>query len=377
MGSASIRKRRGKYYARFYDSSKEPSRKEVALYTSRKSVAKKKLRRMEDGWADGSYDPWAGGWLKGNETLQNAADEFLEAKKRAGLRPNTIEAYRYALKGLKEHVAPGIMVRQIGPDPIRSYVHAPKEVDGETVEVSNATKRHRHGHIKTFFRWTISQGWADDNPVDDVKKPRKEEKKEPFLSPKDVEKVLSAIDAHHKLRSDEPGPTPSDVWLKDIIRVAVATGLRRGELLNLQWRDIDLKSGHLYVRNRDGFKAKTGQERAVPLVGDARDTLAALKEKKQPTSNEPVFTDEKGASPRPGRVTKRFKKYVRKAKLPDREELHFHSLRHTTASWLTMEGIPKQVIAKVLGHATTRMTERYSHLAPDAVEEGMREVFGK
>lgn len=40
-----------------------------------------------------------------------------------------------------------------------------------------------------------------------------------------------------------------------------------------------------------------------------------------------------------------------------------------------MKRIPKQVIAKVLGHATTRMTERYSHLAPDAVEEGMRDVF--
>lgn len=102
-----------------------------------------------------------------------------------------------------------------------------------------------------------------------------------------------------------------------------------------------------------------------------------MKEKKRPLPTEPVFTDEKGASPRPGRVTKRFKKSVRKVKLSDWEDLHFHSLRHTTASWLTMEGIPKQVIATVLGHATTRMTERYSHLAPDAVEEGMRDVFEK
>ena len=40
-----------------------------------------------------------------------------------------------------------------------------------------------------------------------------------------------------------------------------------------------------------------------------------------------------------------------------------------------MEGVPKQIIAKVLGHSSTRMTERYSHLSPDAVEDGMREVF--
>ena len=49
-----------------------------------------------------------------------------------------------------------------------------------------------------------------------------------------MEKVLNAIDAYRKMRKDEPGTTPSDQWLKEIIIVAFGTGLRRGELLNLQ-----------------------------------------------------------------------------------------------------------------------------------------------
>jgi len=377
MGSAKLRKKRDKYYARFYDGNKQPNRKTIALYTTRKSVAQKKLRRMEEGWAEGTFDPWAGGWLKGTRLLSDAAQEFLDAKEAAGLRPNTIEAYTYVLEGLQEHAGSEITVRQVAPSSVRQYVHAPKVVAGEAEPVSNATKRHRHSHLSTFFRWAIDQGWADENPVEEVTKPRKEESKKAFLSPEGVEKVLSAIDGHREVRKNEPGPTPNNAWLKEIIVVAVGTGLRRGELLNLQWRDVDLDGGRVYVRNRDGFRAKNGQERAVPLVGEAHEMLSAMKESQRAIPNDPVFTDENGNVPRPDRVTKRFKFYVRRAKLQDREDLHFHSLRHTTASWLTMEGVPKQVIAEVLGHTSTRMTERYSHLAPDAVEEGMKKVFGE
>ena len=161
-----------------------------------------------------------------------------------------------------------------------------------------------------------------------------------------------------------------------MIVVAVGTGLRRGELLNLQWVDVDLEAGRLHVRNRGDFRAKNGQERFVPLVGDAHETLQQMCEKREPIPNEQVFVDARGKSPRPDRVSKRFKFYVRKAKLPERESLHFHSLRHSTASWLTMAGAPKKVVADVLGHTTTRMADVYSHLAPGATEQAMERTFG-
>ena len=247
-------------------------------------------------YAKGDYDPWNGGWLIEHKGLSDAADAFIEAKENAGLWPNTIEVYEYVLKGIQEHAPPGVNVRDVLPDHVRSCVHAPKEVAGGE-EVSNATKRHRHSHLATFFRWAIEQGWADENPVEKVNKPRKEEKKKAFFEPEDVEKVLNAIDAYRKMREDEPGPTPSDQWLKEIIVVAFGTGLRRGELLNLQWRDVDLENGRLFVRHRGDFKPKNGQERAVSLVGDVLQMLRAMHEAQNPIPNEPVFTDETG-SPR-------------------------------------------------------------------------------
>lgn len=102
----------------------------------------------------------------------------------------------------------------------------------------------------------------------------------------------------------------------------------------------------------------------MSLVGDALEMLKAMHEAQKPIPDEPVFTDENGESPSPDRVAMRFKKYVRKAKLKDREDLHFHSLRHSVTSHLTMEGVPNEVVAEVLGHTTTRMADKYSHLSP-------------
>jgi len=373
---ASLRKKSGHYYARFYDSNRSPKQKELALKTTRKDNARKKLVKWRKAYEEGEFDPWKGGWLKEHKILSDAAEAFIEAKENADLRSNTIKVYEYVLKGLREHVPPGVNVRDVLPKHVRSYVHAPKEVAGEEEEVSNATKRHRHSHLATFFRWAIGKGWADENPVEKVDKPRREEKTKAFFEPEDVEKVLEAIDAYRKLRKDEPGPTPSDEWLKEIIVVAFRTGLRRGELLNLQWRDVDLENERLFVRHRGDFKPKNGQERAVSLVGEALETLKAMNEAQTLIPNEPVFTDEKGESPRPDRVTKRFKKYVRKAKLKNREDLHFHSLRHSTASHLMMKGYPKEVVANVLGHTTTRMADKYSHLSSGATERAMEDTFG-
>ena len=191
-----------------------------------------------------------------------------------------------------------------------------------------------------------------------------------------MEKVSKPRKAYRKMRKDELGPTPSNQCLEEIIVVAFGTGLRRGELLNLQWRDVDLENGHLFVRHRGDFKPKNGQERVVSLVGGALEMLRAIHETQNPIPNEPVFTDEKGESPRPDRVTKRFKKYVRKAKLSGREDLRFHSLRHSTASHLMMDGHPKEIVAEVLGHTTTRMADKHSHLSSEAAKRAMRQTFG-
>jgi integrase len=140
------------------------------------------------------------------------------------------------------------------------------------------------------------------------------------------------------------------------------------ELTNLRWEHVDLERGRLLVRNGEGFKTKSGQDRAVPLVGVAKRTLKDLRDS-QSHDQPHVFVGAQGRKLCPQYVSKRFRHYRRMAGLP--EEIHFHSLRHTCASWLAEKGVPLPVIQRVLGHSTISMTLRYAHLSPDVVQAEM------
>ena len=85
--------------------------------------------------------------------------------------------------------------------------------------------------------------------------------------------------------------------------------------------------------------------------------------------------DREGLPVKPDRVSKRFKFFARLAKLDER--LHFHSLRHTTGSWLVMKGVPLRVIQAILGHASITTTEIYSHLLPDTMQAAVQATFGE
>jgi integrase len=125
------------------------------------------------------------------------------------------------------------------------------------------------------------------------------------------------------MREGEPGPTVRDTWLRERIRVAgdtVPKVFKSRELLNPQWGNVDLESDRLVVRNRDGFTAKNGR-RTGPLRGDALETLREMNEARSPLGNEPVFVDADGDPPKPDWGSRRFKFYVRKAKLSRRKEL--------------------------------------------------------
>jgi len=129
-------------------------------------------------------------------------------------------------------------------------------------------------------------------------------------------------------------------------------------------------------RNQEGVPPKSGNERRMPLRSDARKVIRRLSREREDELDGPVFTDRQGKAIKRGRVTKRFKFFVRTAKLKNREDLSIHSLRHTTGSWLAMRGVPIQQIQAILGHSTTNVTERYSHLAPDTLDRAMEETFG-
>jgi integrase len=131
--------------------------------------------------------------------------------------------------------------------------------------------------------------------------------------------------------------------------LAVNTGLRRGELTQLRWSDIDLHAKRLTVRA--GY-AKSGKARHVPINSEA---VAVLKKyQKQHSGAGPLFAVTS--------VTKSWRGLMSDAKI---DNFRFHDLRHTFASKLVMAGVDLNTVRELMGHGDIKMTLRYAHLAPE------------
>lgn len=151
---------------------------------------------------------------------------------------------------------------------------------------------------------------------------------------------------------------------RELVRGALATGCRYGELIQMQAHDFDADAGAVYVR-----RSKSGKARHVPLTDEG---LAWFE---QWTAGRPgdarIFTRADGLPWQRDHQHRRMKDACGIAGILP--AISFHDLRHTYASFLATRGVPDQVIAEALGHADTRMTVRhYAHLKPSFVADQLR-----
>jgi len=137
-------------------------------------------------------------------------------------------------------------------------------------------------------------------------------------------------------------------YLKTIVQIALNTGMRKGEILNLTWDQIDFNSGFIHLE-----KTKTGERRDIPVNKTLYEVLKDWKQDNN-SDTENLFEVKD--------VKKSFKTALNNAGITD---FRFHDLRHTFASHLVMEGVDLATISNLLGNATIQMTMRYSHLSPD------------
>lgn len=143
----------------------------------------------------------------------------------------------------------------------------------------------------------------------------------------------------------------SPPYLKNIIKAALLTGLRKSDLLCLRWNNLDLDKGILFYKEQK----KRDKLRIKILNSDMVELLMNIKK-----TSEYLFTDPEG---KPLRDVKRsFKTALKKAGI---ENFRFHDLRHTSASYMVMMGASMKAVQEHLGHTSLAMTEKYSHLSPD------------
>ena len=152
-------------------------------------------------------------------------------------------------------------------------------------------------------------------------------------------------------------------WFRDVVIFAVCTGIRRGELLNLRWDDVDLTRRVIIIQGRNDFRVKGLKSRIVPLSSAALAIIA--RQERIPTC--PYVFQKNGNKLWPDWITGLFRRYVKKAGLTAKG-LHWHSLRSSFASWLVSGGVSLYAVSRLLGHSTVTLTQnRYAHLAPETM----------
>lgn len=153
--------------------------------------------------------------------------------------------------------------------------------------------------------------------------------------------------------------------LTPMVLLSLNTGIRQGELFSLAWEVIDLERKTLTVLARH---AKGNATRTIPLNAEALQVLTTIRPE---GASGLVFK-----SPRTGgefnNVKKAWAEVTKAAKLPD---LRWHDLRHDFASQLAMRGVPLFTVQKLLGHANSKMTQRYAKLSPDTLADAV-ELLG-
>lgn len=262
--------------------------------------------------------------------------EYFAALSKHDLRPSTLESvYRPAFSSF---------IAICGDKRLSEYsVRDIETYKAERLETcSPVTFNIAFRTLKAAFNQAVRWELIQENPFSKLKQVRVPEKLPVHFTREEFERFIAAV--------REP-------ILKDLFIFGALTGMRQGEILNLQWSNIDFDQRLIQVTNQDGFLTKTGRSRMIPMNDDVFELLKKLKIQSDGCMN--VFNRE-GEKLSQSYVEHKFKYYVRSAGL--KEELKFHSLRHTFATWLVQNGASIYEVQKLLGHSDIKTTQIYAHL---------------
>jgi integrase len=201
--------------------------------------------------------------------------------------------------------------------------------------------------------------WINHNPVLNIKKLKEPRGRVRFLNEQERQRLLDNCNESRSL------------FLYPIVVLALSTGMRRGEILGLKWRDVDFDTKRIVIQ-----ETKNGERRAVPLVGTALQLIEKLKINARDSKDDYIFHSPENRTKRCS-IRTAWEFAIKRAEI---ENFRFHDLRHSTASYLAMNGASLLEIADILGHKTLQMVKKYSHLSEDhkadVLERMNKKVFG-
>jgi integrase len=311
------------------------------------------------------------------QTVAQFLTDWLENTHRRRLRPRTYERYREAVY---LHIVPSlgqIQLQKLTAQQVQAF-YTKKADEG----LAPATIIYYHSVLHNALDTAVKWGLVVRNVCDLVAPPRKERFEIQPLTIEQMQHLLVTLHGHK--------------W-EALFTLAMATGMRRGELLGLEWQDINFEAGRLQVRRvlsrvpthmpeREHVyveaEPKTQKSRRSVMI--ATFALVALKKHRVSQlearvkagqfwqEHDYVFCTLEGRHLHPNHVVEEFKKLLTRAGLPN---IRFHDLRHSAATLLLSLGIHPKVVQELLGHTQISITmDVYSHVLPDMQQDAMRQL---
>ena len=210
--------------------------------------------------------------------------------------------------------------------------------------------------LKAMFNKAIEWNHLRSNVFTKVKLPKRQEKNPAFITPDELAKILEKIDKQ---------------FVRDIAEISFYSGMRLSEATFLKWKNISININTITIGD-DSFNTKTRKSRSIPIHPRVKEIIEKLKDRRKNKKEDYLFR-KSGNQPFTGSyISKQFKKACREAGID--EAVHYHNLRHSTASLLSQKGVSLYTIQKILGHTTINTTQIYAHLQIDTLRDAVNQL---
>lgn len=223
------------------------------------------------------------------------------------------------------------------------------EITSRGKKRSKATVNRDIAVLSAVFNLAKDFGEIKANPVENVKY---------YTNLPSRERILSELEERILFKK-----ISDDIKFSRQVEILLYTGIRRGELFKLEWRDIDLKSGFINIRKEI---TKTGKGRIIPMLSNVESIFSSLvKEAKEIQETQKIF---EGLESRASEFSSKFRKICDDLGWKD---LTVHSLRHTFSTRADKFKVGAFAQKALLGHSKLTMTDRYTHISKETLKENM------
>lgn len=339
-------KKNGSYWIDYYDGDGRRHRK---LIGPQKTLARIALKDVKVKVAKGEY---LGIYEEKKITFKDFALKTYPPFAKTNLSPSTLER----CEGIIEtHLIPHFdkYLFKITRKDIEVYKQKRSE------EVEPATVNREFSRLRHMLKCAVDWGYIKNNPCKGVKELKEPPGRVRYLSLEEIDRLLVACDPETLLQNPNNKNRGLSklitAYLKPIVQIAIHSGMRRGEIIGLKWKDIDFKEKRIILT-----KTKNNERRTIFMNNTLLKVLKSLPVR---LHSESIFTEING-----NMVTVGFERACKRAGI---EDFRFHDLRHTFASYLVMGGVNLRTVQILLGHKDLRMTMKYSHLSPEYLQEAV------